>query len=269
MKKIYLSLLLLCFMFCYEANTFASTIGQRFYQKTFDQSNGLPENTVNCILQDKFGYIWISTWDGLARYDGNEFTNFKSTTSDKDCLLPSNRISWITESSYGDIWCIVNQKVYLFRRSNLRFEEVCPKEQLRPIRHICPQANHKSWLVAQDGTAYEVTDDNPQKVLRKFKVNLEAENVAVYKAANRDFSFFADTRGNIKFRNLYTHEVGYAQKNPHVNLIYGVSKYRNNSVLVSTDHGIYVYETPIKFYPLPGWEKQYMRSLCVDKQGNI
>lgn len=269
MKKIYLTLLLLCFMFYSGANIFAQAIGSKFYQKTFDQSNGLPENTVSCILQDKFGYIWVSTWDGLARYDGNEFTHFKSTTSDKSCLLPSNRINWITETSYSDIWCIVNQKVYLFRRSSLTFEEVCPKEQLRPIRHICPQANHKSWLVAQDGTAYEVADNHPQKVLRKFKVNLDAENTAVYKASTGDFSFFADTHGNIKFRNLYTLEIGYAKKNPLVNLIYGISKYRNNSVLVSTNHGVYVYETPTKFYPLPGWEKQYMRYLCVDKQGNI
>lgn len=269
MKKIYLTLLLLCFMFYSGANIFAQAIGSKFYQKTFDQSNGLPENTVSCILQDKFGYIWVSTWDGLARYDGNEFTHFKSTTSDKSCLLPSNRINWITETSYSDIWCIVNQKVYLFRRSSLTFEEVCLKEQLRPIRHICPQANHKSWLVAQDGTAYEVADNHPQKVLRKFKVNLDAENTAVYKASTGDFSFFADTHGNIKFRNLYTLEIGYAKKNPLVNLIYGISKYRNNSVLVSTNHGVYVYETPTKFYPLSGWEKQYMRSLCVDKQGNI
>lgn len=269
MKKFYLTLLLLCFMFYLGANIFAQAVGPKFYQKTFDQSNGLPENTVSCILQDKFGYIWVATWDGLARYDGNEFTHFKSTTSDKSCLLPSNRINWITETSYSDIWCIVNQKVYLFRRSCLTFEEVCPKEQLRPIRHICPQANHKSWLVAQDGTAYEVADGNPQKILRKFKVNLDDENIAVYKASIGDFSFFADTHGNIKFRNLYTHEVGYAPKNPQVNLIYGISKYRNNSVLVSTDHGVYVYETPTKYYPLPGWEKQYMRSLCVDKQGNI
>ncbi len=269
MKKIYLILLLLCFMFHFEAYIYSQTPEPKFYQKTFDQSNGLPENTINCILQDKFGYIWVSTWDGLARYDGNEFTHFKSTPSDKSCLLPSNRISWITESSYSDIWCIVNQKVYLFRRSNLQFEEVCPHEQLHPIRHITPQANHKSWLVSQDGTAYEVSDANPKKALRKFKVNLDSEDVAVYKASTRDFAFFADTHGNIKYRNLYTHEIGYAQKEPDANLIYGICKYRNNSILVSTDHGAYVYETPTKFYPLPGWGKQHMRNICVDKQGNI
>ncbi len=269
MKSIYRTLLLLCFMLYAGANLFSQTTEPKFYKKTFDQSNGLPENTVNCILQDRFGYIWVATWDGLARYDGNEFTHFKSAISDKSCLLPNNRISWITENSYSDLWCIVNQKVYLFRRSSLEFEEVCPNEQLRPIRHITPIANHKSWLVALDGTTYEVEDANPQKVLRQFKVNLDSENVAVYKASTKHFTFFADTRGNIKFRNLRTNETGNTQKASDVNLIYGISKYRNNSVLVSTDHGVFVYETPTKFYPLPGWEKLFMRNICVDKQGNI
>ncbi len=38
-----------------------------------DVESGLPNSNVNCIFQDNFGYIWIGTEDGLARYDGSYF----------------------------------------------------------------------------------------------------------------------------------------------------------------------------------------------------
>ncbi len=269
MKHNILRLLLLSLSLALSIKGNADQKGQAFYEKNFDQSNGLCENTVNCILQDKLGYIWMGTWDGLTRYDGNGFTLYKSYPTDKGCTLPSNRISWIVESSKSDIWCIVNEKVYLFRRSNFQFEEVCPKEQLRPIRQIYPQANGKSLLVSTDGTAYEVSDDNPTQVLSKQKVKLGTERAAIYKAYTRDFVYFADAKGNIYYRNIYTNEKGIASKAPGVGMVYGLCQYRRNSILVSTNHGVYVYESPTRLYPLPGWDNQFIRNLCVDRQGNI
>jgi ligand-binding sensor domain-containing protein len=32
--------------------------------------NGLPQNSVNAVLQTKDGYLWLATFDGLVRYDG-------------------------------------------------------------------------------------------------------------------------------------------------------------------------------------------------------
>lgn len=33
-------------------------------------------NSINDIIQDKFGYIWIATWNGLSRFDGYNFQNY-------------------------------------------------------------------------------------------------------------------------------------------------------------------------------------------------
>lgn len=40
-------------------------------------NDGLSQNTVFCIVQDKTGFIWIGTEDGLNKYDGYEFTTYK------------------------------------------------------------------------------------------------------------------------------------------------------------------------------------------------
>jgi ligand-binding sensor domain-containing protein len=39
----------------------------------FGLEEGLPQSTVNCIAQDKKGFLWVGTQDGLARFDGRSF----------------------------------------------------------------------------------------------------------------------------------------------------------------------------------------------------
>ena len=51
--------------------------------------DGVPVNSINAIIQDRIGYIWAATFDGLVRFDGLRFTVFNSANSEQ---LPSNRI---------------------------------------------------------------------------------------------------------------------------------------------------------------------------------
>ena len=64
---------------------------------------GLPQNSINEILQTEDGYIWIATFGGLARFDGNTFTKFdRSNTS---CMI-SDHILDIYADSEGTRWGI-------------------------------------------------------------------------------------------------------------------------------------------------------------------
>ena len=38
--------------------------------------DGLPHNTILSIAQSREGYLWLATWEGLVRYNGNEFRVF-------------------------------------------------------------------------------------------------------------------------------------------------------------------------------------------------
>lgn len=240
-----------------------------FYEKHFDQSNGLCENTVNCIIQDRLGYIWMATWDGLTRYDGEDFTLYKSTPTGQGTMLPSNRISWIVENANNDIWCIVNGKVYLFRCNTLQFEEVCPKERLLPIQQIRPQTNGRSLLMATDGIAYEVSDHSPTRVLSRKKLRLGTEAAAIYRVYTRDYVYYADGYTNIFYRNRHTGEQGTVHKIPGSSRVYKLCCYQGNRILASTDRGVFVYDSPTQHYPLPGCDSHGIKNLCIDRQGNI
>src|SRR6476646_8310253 len=68
--------------------------------------DGLPVNSINAIIQDRTGYIWAATWDGLVRFDGVRFTVFNSSKSE---ALPSNRIIRLKEGRDGSLWLVTEQ----------------------------------------------------------------------------------------------------------------------------------------------------------------
>ena len=52
-----------------------------YYFRTMDIRNGLSQNTVYQILQDRKGFMWFGTKDGLNRYDGLSFRIYKKENS--------------------------------------------------------------------------------------------------------------------------------------------------------------------------------------------
>ena len=65
------------------------------------QSGGIPDNMVNCILQDKEGYLWLATAYGLARFDGIHFTNYNKYNCD---AITGNKIMTVYEDNEGTLW---------------------------------------------------------------------------------------------------------------------------------------------------------------------
>src|ERR1044072_783520 len=78
--------------------------------KHFDISNGLAANTVFSIEQDKQGYIWLATIDGLQRYDGNRFITFRHSSTNA-YSIPGDYVHTIYEDKKGNLWLFSNNKV--------------------------------------------------------------------------------------------------------------------------------------------------------------
>lgn len=66
-------------------------------------SDGLPENTGEALLQDRDGYIWIGTQNGLARYDGYQFKVYKHKP-DVANSISNNHIQALLQDSRGHLW---------------------------------------------------------------------------------------------------------------------------------------------------------------------
>ena len=71
--------------------------------KNFNSADGLSQHDVNCIIQDKDGFMWFGTNDGLNKYDGYNFKIFRPSKSTSTSI--SGRIIQKIESDfYGNLW---------------------------------------------------------------------------------------------------------------------------------------------------------------------
>ncbi|MDR0542842.1 MAG: response regulator [Dysgonamonadaceae bacterium] len=69
----------------------------------YSTEDGLPQSTVMDILQDRKGFMWFATWDGISKFDGYTFRNYKVQSGDT-YHMNSNRIESVAEDRYGNIW---------------------------------------------------------------------------------------------------------------------------------------------------------------------
>jgi len=83
---------------------------------------GLSHDAVTCIMKDSEGFIWVGTWNGINRFDGQNFKSFKSTPGDRS-QLSSDRITQITEDRSKNLWVkAYDNQVYRFDKSTEQFQ---------------------------------------------------------------------------------------------------------------------------------------------------
>ena len=75
--------------------------GMRFEHLTSE--DGLSQNSVFFIFQDRQGFLWIGTQDGLNRYDGEHFVVFRSDPADENSLS-HNAVLCAAEDAEGSLW---------------------------------------------------------------------------------------------------------------------------------------------------------------------
>ena len=88
-------------MFCGVSFMIQGQNANRF--ERFSTLNGLGNNSIFDINADVNGFIWFATYDGLSRYDGYEFVNFKPDQSNPQ-FAGSNIINVLEPDSLGHIW---------------------------------------------------------------------------------------------------------------------------------------------------------------------
>ncbi len=111
---------------------------------------GLPQNTVNAIVQTRDGYLWIGTSDGLARFDGVRFTVFGLQEG-----LPSVVVQTLYEDRLGTLW-IGTSGGGLSRRAAGRIENVSLPQYLvasGTVTSLAADAAGRLWIGTPVGLA--------------------------------------------------------------------------------------------------------------------
>jgi len=81
--------------------------GQLLNVKHFTIEDGMSQTSVQCLMQDQKGFLWIGTQDGLNKYNGYSFLRFKNDPSDTT-TISNNYIRCIYEDNENNIWVGTN-----------------------------------------------------------------------------------------------------------------------------------------------------------------
>lgn len=170
---------LLFFILCFW--TTFSIIGQQYNQGYKITSYELPIKTKALdILQDKNGFVWIATMNGLWRYDGGSFKNYVKNESDITSIT-NNHISCLYEDQLGDLWVgtygggllkyIRNQDCFERYTHNSNDPNSISFNEIRVIF----ETSDNYFFVGTDGGGLNLLDRNTKKFTH-FKHNPKKEN---------------------------------------------------------------------------------------------
>ena len=160
----------------------------QYSRTTWTQQQELPQDTVRAIVQTADGYLWVGTDEGLARFDGYDFTTFRKDSGDLPSNsitalaatpdgalwigtpngltqyrdkrfhtytiksgLPDDAITWLYPDHRGALWIVAGE--YLSRFADGRFINFAPGPDLpvSAVRLVCEDPNHDLWVAGFGG----------------------------------------------------------------------------------------------------------------------
>jgi diguanylate cyclase (GGDEF)-like protein len=119
----------------------------RFDRLALEQ--GLSQSSVMDVLQDRRGYIWLATEDGLNRYDGTGFKVYRHDPADPNSL-PSSFVWDVEEDARGNLWIATASGLAIWERAR---DRIVPQENVggRHIRAIrFASSGEALWIGTRD-----------------------------------------------------------------------------------------------------------------------
>ncbi|PHI18660.1 hypothetical protein CEQ90_16910 [Lewinellaceae bacterium SD302] len=142
-RKVLLFQLAIAFFSLLATNELRAQLTQPFFHH-YSTANGLPSSETYCVTQDRDGYLWFGTDNGVARFDGYEFKTYGLAEGLTDVVVFN-----VVEDSHGRLWFLTFSG-RVFYLENGRFIPFAHNESLVEIKHRVKYLNLID--VTADGT---------------------------------------------------------------------------------------------------------------------
>ncbi len=124
---------------------------------TWQSDDGLPHSSVTSLAQTPDGYLWIGTYNGLARFDGVRFTLFDPANTP---ALINPRVAWLGVDTAGALWvCTEDGSLAVRQRSEFRPVRVGGGEGIRG-KSLTSARSGEVLLLASDGKLWRQVGSN-------------------------------------------------------------------------------------------------------------
>lgn len=210
-------------------------------------TEGLSQGTINSILQDKSGFIWLATEGGLNVYDGNIFRQIPGP----DNAFVDVGIYNLIEDKQGIIWITVkSMSLYSYDPKSNVYQLIptqTPENKDYYISDVI-EADSGMWILTSKSLDYFDASKGKTETIADFKEPLEGQQWFHQMAINSHILYLGSSNGtfaynltNNKWRKLpaITHEVSTAFKVREANRIYTLYASKNTELYLGTADGFF------------------------------
>ncbi|MEX0724279.1 MAG: two-component regulator propeller domain-containing protein [Gracilimonas sp.] len=130
---------------------------KQYVSKQWDNTRGLPVNTVFKVIKDETGYLWAATEEGLVRFDG---VNFRNYNQDNIPELVSTMFYDLKTSSDGGIWAANANMIVHAKNNQIQVYDARAQVEGTWITSISEIHNGDVWAGTNDGDMLVLKDGN-------------------------------------------------------------------------------------------------------------
>lgn len=249
-------------------------ISKEYNIEYLTSEQGLSQNEVTTILQDRDGFMWFGTRGGLNRYDGYDFIHYKPKANSRT-HLSNPSIEIIFEDSKGDLWIGTKSGGLNFYKSKTeQFSQIksLKGKELKADRIICFAETHDEKILVGTWSDGIYVIDKQNNTLRHVFDNIQVNDILIY---DKEWAWIGTNQGFYKLNlsDLSFHRIKLSES---FNITECVFDEQENKIwLVGWECGL------ISFSPeLEQWERYILDkentpgpnntySLLIDSKNNI
>jgi signal transduction histidine kinase/ligand-binding sensor domain-containing protein len=125
---------------------------------------GLPASTINALVQDRVGYLWLGTYEGLVRFDGLRSTLFHTGTTEG---LKSDGIRALAVDGAGRLWVGSNGGgLSVYENGTFRHLQVGPQPVDQMVWAVTPRRAGGVWVGTNGGSLFHATAEGVREHAR-------------------------------------------------------------------------------------------------------
>ncbi|MFC4212473.1 two-component regulator propeller domain-containing protein [Pedobacter lithocola] len=262
-----------------------SSAAQPYYFKHYRVEDGLGNNTVFSLLQDRRGFMWFGSKEGLSRFDGYTFKNFRDKrfpepirgfilqiiNAENGALwigtrkgvfkfdertetftavkaVPETEIEHIETDTAGRLWVLTSSKLYRYDGGNKSMIRYL-KDEHSPVASFTCHGN-EIWACTDYGSVYSYNSSKnlflPQNQGIKSLENEVSRVIKIYRSDN--VLFIGATTGLLAFdvHSKVTIPVIYPAPSSEPVFVRDIARYTDNEIWVATESGLYIYDLKLK-----------------------
>lgn len=212
--------------------------------QNYTMKNGLLSNYCADILQDKNGYIWVASLNGLSKFNGTKWQHFLEQSIQTKHQLPSNWVIDIDEDDAGNIWINTNKGIAKY--NTLEDSIIKYSEPIKGWGKICSINTHSLFVLSWGGIDLCKEENNRLTLVKHYNQSENNSFLNVFKTKNNSIWICPEDNPSLMTldeKNVYKHfrTIG-LKKGIDSIIVNSVSYYSDDTLLLNTkSHGLLKY----------------------------